>query len=111
MSKPQTARSYRGSIIDDNFAINLNIKWAIQVLVAISALIYGWFQVESRIADLEKNMDMANAEIADLVSRHIAEEQTRYTEMEESLKWYESELVKVGGVSLNPLNWGQKNRR
>ena len=94
MSKPQTARSYRGSIIDDNFAINLNIKWAIQVLVALSALIYGWFQVENRIADLEKNMDMANAEIA-----------------EESLKWYESELVKVGGVSLNPLNWGKKKRR
>ena len=80
-------------------------------MVAISALIYGWFQVESRIADLEKNMDIANSEIADLVARHIAEEQTRYVEMEETLKWYESELVKVGGVSLNPLNWGKKKKR
>ena len=71
-------------------------------------MIYGWFQIEGRISDLEKNMEIANEEIAELVEKHIADEQTRYVQMEETLKWYETELVKVGGVSLNPLNWGNK---
>ena len=53
-------------------------------------------------------MEIANEEIAELVEKHIADEQTRYVQMEETLKWYETELVKVGGVSLNPLNWGKK---
>ena len=111
MSKPKTARSYRGSIIDDNAVISLNIKWALQAIFAISAMIYGWFQIEGRISDLEKNMEIANNEIAELVEKHIADEQTRYVQMEETLKWYETELVKVGGVSLNPLNWGKKKKR
>ena len=74
-------------------------------------MIYGWCQIEGRISDLEKNMEIANNEIAELVEKHIADEQTRYVQMEETLKWYETELVKVGGVSLNPLNWGKKKKR
>tara|TARA_R100000234_G_C4996819_1_gene178331 strand:+ start:722 stop:1057 length:336 start_codon:yes stop_codon:yes gene_type:complete len=111
MTKPKTARSFRTAILDDNAIISLNIKWLIQAIFALCALIYGWFQIETRISTLEKNLELANKEIAELVAKHIEEEKTRYIKMEETLKWYESELVKIGSVSINPLNWGKKKKR
>ena len=46
-AKPKTARSYRASVVGDNTVISLNIKWLIQVLVAVAAVIYGYFQIEN----------------------------------------------------------------
>ena len=51
--KPKTARSYRGSIIDDNAVISLNIKWLGQILFLAGAIVYGYWRIESRLADLE----------------------------------------------------------
>ena len=44
------------------------------------------------IEDLERKMDEANKTITELVEKHIVEEQERFTQMEEELKWYEKNL-------------------
>ena len=103
--KPKTARSYRASVVGDNTVISLNIKWLLQVLVAVAGVVYGYLQIENRIGELERGMDFANEEIADLVAKHIEEEDARYLEMEKQLQWYQKEL------NLNPLSWGKRKKK
>ena len=103
--KPKTARSYRASVVGDNTVISLNIKWLLQVLVAVAGVVYGYLQIENRISELERGMDTANEEIADLVGKHIADEELRYLEMEKQLQWYQKEL------NLNPLSWGKRKKK
>ncbi len=103
--KPKTARSYRASVVGDNTVISLNIKWLVQCLVVVAGIVYGYLQIENRIGELERGMDFANEEIADLVSKHIADEESRYLEMEKQLQWYQKEL------NLNPLSWGKRRKK
>ena len=105
--KPDTARSYRTNIIDDNAVISLNLKWLGQIIILVGALVYGYWRVESRIGSLEQRMADANEQISDLVSRHIEDEQERFTRMEEELNWYQKEL----SLNLNPLNWRKKKKK
>jgi len=103
--KPKTARSYRASVVGDNTVISLNIKWLIQVLVAVAGVVYGYLQIENRIGELERGIQIANEEIADLVSKHIAEEEIKMIEMQQQLEWYQKEL------NLNPLSWGRRKKK
>ena len=104
-AKPKTARSYRGAMVDDNAIISINIKWLGQMLVLVASLVYGYYRIETRIADLERGIGVANDEIADLISKHIAEEEVKIAQMQQELDWYEKEL------NLNPLSWGKKKRK
>ena len=92
--KPETARSYRGSVVDDNAVVSINLKWLGQLLVLVGMLIYGYYRIETRISSLEADVQSHNGEIETLVSKHIEEEQARYEEMEEDLKWYQKALKK-----------------
>ena len=92
--KPETARSYRGTVVDDNAIISINIKWLLQSAVVIAGLVYSYYSVIQRITELEKGMLEANNTITELVEKHILEEQQRFAEMEEELKWYEKALGK-----------------
>ena len=92
--KPDTARSYRGAVVDDNAIISINIKWLLQSAVVIAGLVYSYYSVIQRITELEKGMLDANNTITELVEKHILEEQQRFAEMEEELKWYEKALGK-----------------
>ena len=92
--KPETARSYRGAVVDDNAIIGINIKWLLQSAVVIAGLVYSYYSVIQRITELEKGMLDANKTITELVEKHIVEEQERFAEMEEELKWYEKALGK-----------------
>tara|TARA_Y100001951_G_C11170491_1_gene199968 strand:+ start:164 stop:502 length:339 start_codon:yes stop_codon:yes gene_type:complete len=103
--KPQTARSIRGDVIDDNLSLNINIKWLCQLLVLVGGLLYGAWRVENRITILEQRMAEANDQISDLVQKHISEERVRFERMEEELNWYQKEL------NLNPLSWRKKKRK
>ena len=87
--KPETARSYRGTVVDDNAIISINIKWLLQSAVVIAGLVYSYYSVIQRITELEREMSDANTTITELVEKHIVEEQARYEEMEEELKWYQ----------------------
>ena len=92
--KPKMARSYRGAVVDDNAIISINIKWLLQSAVVIAGLVYSYYSVIQRITELEKGMLDANNTITELVEKHILEEQQRFAEMEEELKWYEKALGK-----------------
>ena len=87
--KPETARSYRGTVVDDNAIISINIKWLLQSAVVIAGLVYSYYSVIQRISELERGMLDANTTVTELVEKHIVEEQARYAEMEEELKWYQ----------------------
>jgi len=103
--KPTTARSYRTAIVDDNFSFQLNIKWLGQILVLVGMLVYGYWNIISRIETLEYGMATSDTQIAELVSKHIEDEQIRYAKMEQEIEWYKKEL------NLNPLSWRKKKKK
>ena len=105
MSDEKTYRSYGVTKLDDNFRISLNIKWLIQIIVGVGLIVMGYLRIENRIGELERRMELANTDIANLVEKHIEEEEVKITKMQEQLEWYETEL------NLNPLSWGKKKRR
>ena len=90
--KPDTARSYRTTIIDDNAVVSLNLKWMGQIIILVGMLVYGYWRIETRIGNLEKNFEEANTKIQELVAKHIVDEEARYAQMEEDLKWYEKNI-------------------
>ena len=92
--KPKTARSYRGALVDDNAIISINVKWLFQSIVVIAGLVYSYYTVIQRITDLERRVSESDTTITELVKKHIVEEQERYAEMEEDLKWYQKALGK-----------------
>ena len=94
IDKPKTARSYRETVVDDNAVISINIKWLIQMCVVIAGLVYSYYQVILRIDNLERRVSEADATITELVNKHIAEEEERYAQMEEELKWHQKLLKK-----------------
>ena len=90
------ARSYKGQVIGDNMSIQINFKWLLQLIVAVGMVVYGWWQLESRIQELERNMVLALEEIElHDKERRLAEEQ-HIQDMESLLK---TEL------NINPLSW------
>ena len=65
-----------------------------QSVVVIAGLVYSYYMVIQRITDLERRVSEADTTITELVEKHIIEEEARYAEMEEELKWYEKALGK-----------------
>ena len=102
--KPNTARSYRTAILDDNAIVSINLKWLGQICILISMLVYGYWQVESRIKALENKVATADEQIGDLLSKHILEEWVEREELAEKVAFYEKEL------NLNPFSWGKKKK-
>ena len=100
--KPNTARSYRTTILDDNAIVSINLKWLGQIGVLIGMLVYGYWQIETRISNLEDNITTANKQIGDLLNKHIVEERIEREELAEKVAFYEKEF------NINPLSWGKK---
>ena len=105
MSDEKTYRSYGVTKLDDNYRISLNIKWLGQIIVGVTFIVLGYIRIENRIGELERRMELANADIAELVEKHIEEEEVKITKMQEQLKWYEEEL------NLNPYLGKKKKKR
>ena len=103
--KPETARSYRGSVVDDNAVVSINLKWLGKLLVLVGMLVYGYWRVESRLGELEKKMLDANEQIGDLLGKHIVDERAEREELAEKVNFYEKEF------NINPLSWGKKNKK
>jgi meiotically up-regulated gene 157 (Mug157) protein len=74
MSDVQTARSYRGSVVDDNMVVSINFKWALQLLALMGTLVYGYYRIESRLATLENELVEADSQIRSLLDKHSVEE-------------------------------------
>ena len=62
--------------------------------VVVAGLVYSYYQVILRIDNLERRVSEADTTITELVNKHIAEEEQRYAEMEEELKWHQKLLKK-----------------
>ena len=99
------ARSYKGEVIGDSMAITINIKWLAQIGVLIGMLVYGYYQIETRITNLENGMSEASEEIASLLQKHMIEEQSERQKLEERVAFYEKEF------NINPLSWGKKKKK
>ena len=105
MDKPKTARSYRATVLDDNAVVSINLKWLAQIGALIAMLVYRYWNMITRITNLETEVAEADAQIEELVEKHIEEEEVRYAEMEKQLKFYEKEF------NINPFSWGKKKRK
>ena len=105
--KPNTARSYRTAILDDNAIVSINLKWLGQICFLIACLVYGYWQIESRIKALENKVATADEQIGNLLSKHINEERIEREELAEKVSFYEKELK----LNLNPMSWGKKKRK
>jgi len=103
--KPETARSYRGTVVDDNAVVSINLKWLGQLCVLVGMLVYGYWRVESRLGELEDKMLGANEQIGDLLGKHIVEERAEREELAEKVSFYEKEF------NINPLSWGKKRKK
>jgi len=107
MTENKGARSYKTQVIGDSMAVTINFKWLLQLIIAVGMVVYGWWQLESRIQELERNMSIALEEIAIYEEeRAIAEEkhiQMLENQMQEQNVWIEQEL----GINLNPFSWGK----
>ena len=102
--KPDTARSYRATVLDDNAIVSINLKWLGQIAVLIGMLVYGYWQVEIRIRSLEDKVTLADEQIGNLLSKHIVEERVEREELAEKVAFYEKEF------NINPLSWGKKKK-
>ena len=102
--KPDTARSYRATVLDDNAIVSINLKWLAQGCVLVAILVYGYWQVESRIKSLEDKVATADKQIENLLSKHIVEERMEREELAEKVAFYEKEF------NINPLSWGKKKK-
>ena len=110
MPENKGARSYKTQVIGDSMAVTINFKWLLQLIVAVGMVVYGWWQLESRIQELERNMTIALEEIAIYEEeRAIAEEEhieMLENQMKEQNVWIEKEL----GINLNPFSWGKTKK-
>ena len=90
------ARSYKSEVIGDSFAITLNFKWLLQIIAATAIVVFGWYQLETRIQTLERNMVLAMEEIELHDQERKLAEKEHIEDMESLLK---TEL------NINPLSW------
>ena len=91
-------------MVDDNAVISINIKWLGQMLLLVAGLVYSYYQVISRIDNLERRVDNADTSITELVEKHIEEEKRLKLDMEERISFFEKEL------NLNPFSWKRKKK-
>ena len=105
MSENSGARSYKGEVIGDSMAITINFKWLLQILVFVGMLVYSYWQIETRIRDLENKIVIADENIGDLLSKHIVEERVEREELAEKVAFYEKEF------NINPLSWGKRKKK
>ena len=87
ISKEDTARSYKGTVIGDNMVVSLN------------------YRIEMRIIELEEKVVKADSDIEELLAKHEAEEAEKRIALEEQIKFYEKEF------NINPLSWGKKKKK
>tara|TARA_Y100000310_G_scaffold334353_1_gene413956 strand:+ start:920 stop:1279 length:360 start_codon:yes stop_codon:yes gene_type:complete len=105
------ARSFKSQAVgSDSFALTINVKWLCQLIGLIIALTYTFYQYQTKLANLEREITAHREDIEDLIAHHEKQESARILHLEESIKWYEEAIVEVGGVSLNPLNWIAKKK-
>ena len=96
------ARSYKGEVIGDSMSLTINFKWLLQIIGATVMAVYGWYQLETRIQALERNMGVATEQVELLNEERKLAEERHKEEMEQELSLLKTEL------NINPFSWGKK---
>jgi hypothetical protein len=96
------------NVIGDSFSITINLKWLLQLIALVSVVVYSFYSFQMKLNEMEGKIESNMVELQELIKLHEEESELKITELEETLKWYENELISVGGVSLNPLSWGKR---
>ena len=103
------ARSFKTQVVgSDSWQLTLNVKWLMQAISLLLGVMWAFWSATNKIQTMERELADHKLEITKLISHHQEQEDLRISQLEESVKWYETEMVKVGGVSLNPLSWKKK---
>ena len=92
-------------ILGDSMAITINFKWLLQIIAGTAIVVYSFWRLEGRIQALERNMEIALAEIELHETERLESQQAHVEEMEQRMKWYEKEL------SINPFSWSKKKTK
>ena len=98
------ARSYKGEVIGDSMAITINFKWLLRIIVFTAMIVYSFWKYESRLQQLERNMDIDLDKVVIFEEERAEAEAAHIRQLEEQMLWYESEL------NLNPFSWGKKKK-
>ena len=104
--QPQTARSYRGAVVDDNAIVSINLKWLGQLLVLVGMLVYGYWRIESRLGQLEDKMVTSDVKIEDLLEKHMVEEKLQRERLEEKVSFMKRNLTSTHFHGVN----GRRNK-
>lgn len=103
--QPKTARSYRGTVVDDNLVLSFNFRFLAQAFMLVGMLVYGYYRIETRLGNLEEAMVANDIKIGSLLDKHIAEETIQREQLEEKVNFYEKEF------NINPLSWGKRKNK
>ena len=87
------------NIINDGMNITINFKWLMQLIVIVSIAVYGFWQIESRISQLESNVTSAMDILVELEKDRKIQVEESLKELKEEINWYQKEL------NLNPFSW------
>ena len=98
-------RSYSGQVIGDSMSLTFNFRFLLNAIAVFGTIIYGFYKFQSRIQELERQMEEADQTIAELLDKHMADEQIKREELEEKVSFYEKEF------NINPLSWGKRKKK
>jgi len=90
------------NIINDGMNITINFKWLMQLIVIVSIAVYGFWQIENRISQLESNVNSAMDILVELEEDRKLQAEKSLKELKEEINWYQKEL------NLNPFSWGKE---
>lgn len=93
--------------LNDSTEINLNIKWLIQIVIAVSMAVWAYSEVSGRLTNLEHSYEMlkdksdrTNTAIEESANGHNAwpmdvEQSTRIKRLEEDMKRIENYFLQT----------------
>jgi len=93
--------------INDSTEINLNIKWLIQIVIAVSMAVWAYSEVSGRLTNLEHSYEMlkdksdrTNSAIEESANGHNAwpmdvEQSTKIKRLEEDMKRIENYFLQT----------------
>jgi len=93
--------------LNDSTEINLNIKWLIQIVIAVSMAVWAYSEVSGRLTNLEHSYEMlkdksdrTNVAIEESANGHNAwpmdvEQSTRIKRLEEDMKRIENYFLQT----------------
>jgi len=90
--------------LGDSFAVTINFKWLLQIIVITAVAVYAFWTIEGRIQALERNMEFAISEIELHNQERIAMQKAAKEELQA-----ENNLLKTE-LNINPFSWGKKKK-